>query len=170
MAKLGDEVKVHIVQALACFDTPSQVVESVKDEFDIVVTRQQVQTYDPEKAAGRKGMSRKLRAIFEATRRAFLEETAQVPIASQTYRLRNLQRLHQKAQQRGNMALAAALLEQAAKEVGGAFTNRREHGGPGGGPIPLGGKVEHEHLHKVADADLERFVASAITGAPGGGA
>lgn len=169
MAKLDDRVKMHIVQALACFDTPTQVVESVKDEFDLVVTRQQVQTYDPEKAAGRKGMSRKLREIFDATRKAFLEETAQVPIASQTYRLRNLQRLHQKAQQRGNMALAAALLEQAAKEVGGAFTNRRELGGPAGGPIPLGGKVSLEHLHTVADADLERFLAAAIPGANRGG-
>lgn len=43
MATLKNEVKSFIVQALACFDTPSQVVESVKNEFGVVVTRQQVE-------------------------------------------------------------------------------------------------------------------------------
>ena len=33
------------------------------------------------------------------------------------------------------MPLVAQLLEQAAKETGGAFTNRRELTGKGGGPI-----------------------------------
>ena len=88
-------------------------------------------------------------------RKEFLEETAKVPIASQVYRLRNLQRLFEKAQARGNMALAAALIEQAAKEVGGAYTNRREHSGPNGGPIP----VKNENVTTLPDADLERIAA-----------
>jgi hypothetical protein len=33
MATLTDEVKVFIVQALACFDSPSQVAQAVKDQF-----------------------------------------------------------------------------------------------------------------------------------------
>ncbi len=32
MATLTDDVKAFIVQALACFDTPSQVVDAVKEE------------------------------------------------------------------------------------------------------------------------------------------
>lgn len=35
MATLKDNVKLFIVQALACFDTPSQVVEAVKQEFGL---------------------------------------------------------------------------------------------------------------------------------------
>ncbi|KTC33210.1 hypothetical protein AO265_35290 [Pseudomonas sp. ABAC61] len=53
MAALKNEVKSFIVQALACFDTPSQVVEAVKNEYGLVVTRQQVETHDPTKAAGK---------------------------------------------------------------------------------------------------------------------
>ena len=37
---------------------------------------------------------------------------------------------------RKNIVLAASLLEQAAKEQGGMFTNKREVSGPNGGPIP----------------------------------
>ncbi|WP_122869605.1 DUF2280 domain-containing protein, partial [Pseudomonas viridiflava] len=40
MAALKHEVKSFIVQALACFDTPSQVVEQVKQEFSIEISRQ----------------------------------------------------------------------------------------------------------------------------------
>lgn len=154
MAKLDDPVKVFIVQALACYDTPQQVAYLVREEFGIDVTRMQVQAYDPTKRKGGE-ISAKLKALFDATRKEFLEETAKVPIASQVYRLRNLQRLFEKAQERGNMALAAALIEQAAKEVGGAYTNRREHSGPNGGPIP----VKNENVTTLPDADLERIAA-----------
>jgi hypothetical protein len=154
MAKLDDPAKLFIVQALACFDTPQQVADAVREEFGVEISRVQVQGYDPTKRAGDR-LSKKLKAIFEATRKRFLDEVEKVPIASQTYRLRNLQRLHEKAQQRGNMALAAALLEQAAKEVGGVYTNRREHSGPGGGPIP----VKNENVTALSDADLERLAA-----------
>jgi hypothetical protein len=51
MAALRSEVKAFIVQALACFDTPSQVVEAVLKEFNVVVTRQQCESHDPTKAA-----------------------------------------------------------------------------------------------------------------------
>ena len=43
MAALKSEVKSFIVQALACFDTPSQVAEAVKNEFGVVLSRQQVE-------------------------------------------------------------------------------------------------------------------------------
>lgn len=53
MATLKGEVKAFIVQSLACFDTPSQVVELVKKEFGLSITRQQVESHDPTKANGR---------------------------------------------------------------------------------------------------------------------
>jgi hypothetical protein len=48
MAALKDEVKRFIVQSLACFDTPSQVAQAVKDTFGLEVSRQQCEFYDPE--------------------------------------------------------------------------------------------------------------------------
>lgn len=129
MATLTDDVKAFIVQALACFDTPSQVVDAVKEEYGIDVTRQQVQTYDPTKQLG-KALSLKWRAMFEATRARFLKETAEIPIASQSFRLRALQKLYEKTASRGNVVVAAQLIEQAAKETGGIFVNRHRGEAP----------------------------------------
>lgn len=158
MAKLDDRVKQFIVQALACYDTPSQVAASVKEEFGVTITRMQAQAYDPTKALAARGLSKKWRDLFEATRKAFVDDASRIPIAQQSYRLRRLQQLHDTAAARNNAQLAAAMLEQAAKEIGGAFTNRRELGGPGGGPIPIKG----EHVYTLTDEDLERIAAGGL--------
>jgi hypothetical protein len=134
MAKLTEPIKIAIVQALACFDTPTEVAKAVKEEFGLVITRQQVAGYDPTKATC-KGMAKKLRAIFESTRAAFLEDITTIPIAQQAVRLRTLQKEMEKAKASGNSVLVLDVLERAAKEIGGAFTNRRELTGKGGGPI-----------------------------------
>lgn len=134
MAKLTEPQKLAIVQALACFDTPSEVAAAVKEEFGITISRQQVAAYDPTKATG-KDLAKKLRAVFEETRKAFLEDVSTIPIAQQAFRLRALQREFERAKSRGNTTMVAQLLEQAAKELGGALTNRRELTGKGGGPI-----------------------------------
>ncbi|MEX5591058.1 DUF2280 domain-containing protein, partial [Pseudomonas urmiensis] len=47
MAALTPEIKIFIVQALACFDSPSQVAEAVKANFGVTVSRQQVEIHDP---------------------------------------------------------------------------------------------------------------------------
>lgn len=124
MATLTEAAKHHIVQALACFDTPTQVCESVKEEFGIEVGRQQVAQYDPTKAAG-KSVSKKWRTLFEDTRKRFREEVAEIPIASRAFRLRALGRMATQAEKTRNLALAIAMIEQAAKEVGDVYVNRR---------------------------------------------
>lgn len=130
-AKLNDGVRTFIVQALACFDTPSVVVKAVKEEFGQSITRQSVECYDPHKRAGR-DLAKKWRAIFEQTRETFLEDTSKIGISHRAVRLRALQRMADKAEGQGNMVLASSLLEQAAKEVGNGFTNRRELTGKDG--------------------------------------
>lgn len=125
MATLTEPVKLAIVQWLACYDTPTQVAQQVKEDFNLDVTRMQVSAYDPTKVSGR-SLSKKLSDLFYATRKAFLEDVATIPIAQQAYRLRVLQRNLERADTRGNAAMVSTLLEQAAKEVGGSFTNRRE--------------------------------------------
>lgn len=134
MATLKDGVKAFIVRALACFDSPTDVCRQVKEEFGIEVTRQQVSAYDPNRRIA-KDLSAKWRAIFEETRKKFLEDVSTIPIASQAFRLRALNRMYDRVQGQGNMALAAQLIEQAAKESGGAFTNRREMTGKDGAPL-----------------------------------
>ena len=124
MAVLRSEVKAFIVQALACFDTPSQVVASVKTEFGIEITRQQCESHDPTKFAGR-GLGAKWVELFHDARRRFREETADIPIANRAYRLRAMNRFVEKAETLKNIGLAMQILEQAAKEMGDAFVNRR---------------------------------------------
>ncbi len=137
MATLKGEVKAFIVQSLACFDTPSQVVESVKKEFDLSITRQQVESHDPTKANGR-GLAQKWVELFHETRKRFQTELSDIPIASKAYRLRALDRMMSKAESMRNMALAASLMEQAAKEVGDAYSNKQkvEHTSPDGTMTP----------------------------------
>lgn len=136
MAALKPEVRAFIVQELACFDTPSQIVESVQKEFKVQVTRQQVASHDPTKAAG-KGLAQKWVDLFNHTRDRFLKEISDIPIANKAYRLRVLQRMSTTAEGMKNLGMTAQLLEQAAKEVGDAYTNKLkvESTGKDGGPI-----------------------------------
>lgn len=136
MAALKGEVKAFIVQSLACFDTPSQVVESVKKEFGLAIPRQQVESHDPTKANG-KGLAQKWVDMFNATRERFQNEISDIPIANKAYRLRVLDRMATRAEGMKNLALTAEIIEQAAKECGDAYTNRHkfEHSGPNGGAI-----------------------------------
>lgn len=137
MATLKPEVKAFIVQALACYDTPSQVVDDVQKEFKLKLTRQQVESHDPTKVSG-KGLAEKWVELFKSTRKRFQTEITDIPIANKAYRLRTLDRMMTKAENMRNMALAASLMEQAAKEVGDAYTNRQkvEHSSPDGSMTP----------------------------------
>lgn len=124
MAKLSDAQKRFIVQALACWDPPTQVAEAVRDEFGIEVPRGQVAQYDPTKVAG-KSLAKKWQDLFFATRENLKASAGEIPIAHRAYRLRTLQRIATKAESMRNMAMVLQVLEQAAKEVGDAYMNRR---------------------------------------------
>lgn len=108
MATLKGEVKAFIVQSLACFDTPSQVVELVKKEFGLSITRQQVESHDPTKANGR-GLAQKWVELFHETRKRFQTELSDIPIANKAYRLRALDRMMARAEGMKNMALTASI-------------------------------------------------------------
>ena len=136
MAALKPEIKAFIVQSVACFDTPSQVVESVLKEFGIQITRQQVEQNDPTKISG-KGLAQKWVDLLNHTRDRFLNEISDIPIANKAYRLRVLQRMSTTAEGMKNLGMTAQLLEQAAKEVGDAYSNKQkvELTGKDGGPL-----------------------------------
>ncbi|EIV9610018.1 TPA: DUF2280 domain-containing protein [Klebsiella pneumoniae subsp. pneumoniae] len=136
MAALKPEVKAYIIQMLACYDTPSQVVEAVQKDFGIAITRQQVETHDPTKVSG-KTLAKKWVDLFNRTRDRFLNEISDIPIANKAYRLRVLQRMSTTAEGMKNLGMTAQLLEQAAKEVGDAYSNKQkvELTGKDGGPL-----------------------------------
>ena len=121
MPTLTDEMKTFIVKGLACFDTPSEVAESVKAEFGVAVTRHHVHLYDP---ACVQPPALRWRELHAATRRAFLAEIGEIGVAQRTLRLRMLDRMARRAEARNRLALAASLLEHAAKECGGVYDRK----------------------------------------------
>jgi hypothetical protein len=122
MPILTDEIKTFIVKRLACFDSPSQVADAVKADFDIRISRQHVYAYDPNAS---QAMSPRWRELHAAARAAFLRDAAEIGIVHKTVRLRMLDRMAHEAEGRNYFALAAALLEQAAKECGRLYEGRK---------------------------------------------
>jgi hypothetical protein len=122
MPTLTDEIRTFIVKALACFDTPSQVVDAVKTNFNIEITRSHVYAYDPKSS---QRMSPRWREIHAAARQAYLREVAEIGIAHKVVRLAMLDRMAHHAMSNNYCTRAAAFLEQAAKECGGIYENRR---------------------------------------------
>lgn len=132
MAALKEPVKIFIVQALACRDTPQEVAELVSQEFGIKVDRIQCSTYDPTKQRG-KNLSKKFKDLFEETRKKFDEGLIDIPVTQKFYRMRQYQKHLEKSAK--NTVMSLVILKQAAQDLGGQFTNRQELTGKDGGPL-----------------------------------
>lgn len=144
MADLTEDMKHFIVRGHAQFLIGPDIIKGLAEEFDVQVTRQQVAMYNPQRLAFDAG--EKWREIFTGYRDAYMKEITSHDIANPAWRIGMLDRMAKKAERAGNMKLAAELAEQAAKEVGGAFTNERK----------LTGAFEHRHRPATAeDAKVE---------------
>lgn len=118
--KLTTEQQTYIIQSLACFMAPSEIIEAVREEFKVTITHANVRDYNP---SNNEQLAEKWKALYEETRRAYLKEVASIGVFHRTYRLHQIQKLYHQAGK--NIILKKELLEQAAKEVGGLFTNKR---------------------------------------------
>lgn len=133
--KLSTAVKVRIVTMLASFERPSVVRDTIKKEFGVDVGMTAIVYYDPETSGTQ--VAKKWCRLFEETRARYIKDAARVPIMQQAYRARKLQRVLDLEEERTNTVGMRETLEQAAKEQGGAFTNKRELSGANGAPVPL---------------------------------
>ncbi|MCG5226780.1 DUF2280 domain-containing protein [Acinetobacter pittii] len=134
MARLNKRVKLYIVRSLATYETPTETARGVQEEFGIEVTKQQCEAYDPTKKTGQ-DLSEEFKKEFYRVRKEMNENLSAIPIANIAYRLKRLQRFIDHEQFKDNPVLVPSLMEQAAKEVGGLYTNRKELTGAGGGPL-----------------------------------
>ena len=132
MATLNKKQKLFIVRSLAQFNTPQETVVLVKEEFNIDVSRQQCEAYDPTKRVG-KDLSDELKKEFEVTRKDFLDTPQNIPIANLSVRLQRLE--NQYIKHGKNRVAALSILKQAAEDMGGKYTNKQEITGAGGGPL-----------------------------------
>ena len=126
--RLKTEHKAFLVVQFALWRTPTEAADAFLEEFGIEISRQAALVWDigPERPHRRKAAPEKLVALFDEARERAISATTDVPVAHQAYRLREIQGMYKKARGRGNDKFAAELLEQAAKESGGAFTNKRD--------------------------------------------
>ncbi|MGN5533755.1 DUF2280 domain-containing protein [Acinetobacter sp. Lyrl_1] len=155
MAALKEPVKIFIVQALACRDTPQEVADQVLQEFGVKIDRKQCQLYDPTKAAG-KNLSKKFVELFHKTRADFDAGLIDIPIANKHYRLKQYQK--QLERNAKNTVMSLKILEQAAKDCGGQFTNKQEITGAGGGPIEtISQNVSTESYLKARERVLDEY-------------
>jgi hypothetical protein len=143
--KLSAEAQIFIVQKLACFWTPSEIAEAVKDEFGTEIKRQNVRLYNPEQNPE---VAKHWKELFDETRKRLLEDITTIPIASQNYRLAELNKLYHQAGR--NIMLRKDILEQAAKEMGGSFTNRQKQ------DVSVKGEVTHMTLEEWKQRGDER--------------
>lgn len=107
----------------ACFKRPAMIVAWLREEHGLECPITQIIRYNPTSPWFEAGDE--YRTIFEAARKAYLHDVALVPIAQTAFRLNELFDLYESAKRKGNHVLAAALLEQAAKDAGGVFSNVR---------------------------------------------
>ncbi|HHW53388.1 MAG TPA: DUF2280 domain-containing protein [Acinetobacter towneri] len=134
MATLNQKHKLFIVRSLAQWNTPTETVELVQQEFGITITRQQCEAYDPTKRTGQ-NLSKVLAEEFRKTRELFRKNVDEMPLANISVRLRHYENLLNNPQNKRNPMLQLTILKQVAEDVGGKYTNKQEITGAGGGPI-----------------------------------
>ena len=166
MARLKKAEKIFIVRSLAQFMEPSLVVEAVKENFKIDVSRQQVECYDPTKTAGA-DLSQELVDLFHEARKKYIDQPIYNIIgANDIIQLQILSDLL--VSKKGNVVMSIKLIDQIQKIVKGHYEKKIEITGAGGGPI----KTENEQkqskptftpdeLAKLTPAEISRL---AITG------
>jgi hypothetical protein len=159
MAALTDKEKRKVVQRLACFEAPAEVVEWAADELEKDLSVQQVCYYDPNRSGDTSG---RWRQLFKETRRSFLEDFDGLDLSHTAVRVQELTDLYEAARQSGDIDRAAQLLRQIAKEVGGKFTNKRAVD-----VTSTGERVTGFDLN-VVHTDAEAFEQE-VRGAEGGG-
>ena len=134
MATLNQKHKLFIVRSLAQWNTPTETVELVQQEFGITISRQQCEAYDPTKRTWQ-NLSKALADEFYKTREQFRKNTDEMPLANLAVRLRHYENLLNNPQNKRNPILQLTILKQVAEDVGGKYTNKTELTGAGGGPL-----------------------------------
>lgn len=120
---LPHKAKILVVTRLAQFASAVSIIAEVQEVFGVTMHRQHVYYYDPDRPYA--GCGKKHRLLHAEVRQRYLNDISDVGIAHQSHRLRTLQRLADKAEDREQWGAVQGLLKQAAEEMGGSFTNQR---------------------------------------------
>lgn len=133
MARLKKAEKIFIVRSLAQFMSISDVISDFKEKFNIDVSPQQVEYYDPTKAASA-DLSQEFIDLFNEARKEYLAQPIHNIVgANDIVQLQILSDLL--VNKKGNVVLAIKLIDQIQKIVKGHYEKRIEITGKDGGPL-----------------------------------
>lgn len=148
MATLEKKHKKFIITQLACYEPPSEVIKELREKFGVEVSGSQIAYYDPTNAQG-SGLAKKWKKLFHKTREKFIDGTVDIAITHKMYRLKLLDEMAIKLKRMKNYKGVAEMLEQAAKEMGDSYTNKKEHS--------IQGKLANIDLDRLNDQQLQRI-------------
>ncbi len=133
--KLRDHHRAFLVREFACFATPMEAADALREEYGIEIAPQSAQHYDATSGAG-SDAAKKWHDLFDVSRQAFLDEVSErIPHAHKAVRIKKLARASDAFEKSKNYMAMARMLEQIAKEVGNVHTNRHEFTGKDRGAI-----------------------------------
>jgi hypothetical protein len=163
MAKLKKAEQLFIVRSLAQFMTPTEVVKAIKETFNITVSPQQVEAYDPTKVAGR-DLRKEYKEVFESTREEYLKQPIHnISGANDIVQLKILSDLL--FAKKNNVTMTIKIVDQMQKIMKGFYEKRLEITGAGGGPLktentqtPPPPALTPNDLAKLTPQELSRLV------------
>lgn len=117
------EVRERIIELLAAGHRHREIANMVNEEYGTHVTSAYVRRQNPMVSVGER-LPDQLHALFHSLRSQHQERIMRMGIAHQPTRMQMLQLMADDAYEKGNIKMAAQLLEQAAREMGGAYTNK----------------------------------------------
>lgn len=115
-------VKERMVELFAQFQSVTAVQKAIKAEFKLDLQQRTIETYNPASRLCR--MGKRLRSLYAAVRKEYVERSADVALAHQAHRLRLIGEIVDKATTAKDFGNAIKGLELAAKEMGGALEGR----------------------------------------------
>ncbi|OTG70065.1 hypothetical protein B9T38_13685 [Acinetobacter sp. ANC 4218] len=133
MARLKKAEKIFIVRSLAQFMPISDVVRDIKEKFNVDVSPQQVEYYDPTKAASA-DLAQEFIDLFNEARKEYIEQPLHnIEGANDIVQLKILSDLL--VSKKGNVVMAIKLIDQMQKIVKGHYEKKIEITGKDGGPL-----------------------------------
>ena len=133
MARLKKSEKIFIVRSLAQFMSISDVMRDFKEKFNVDISPQQVEYYDPTKAASA-DLAQEFIDLFNEARKEYINQPLHnIEAANDIVQLKILSDLL--VSKKGNTILAIKLIDQIQKIMKGHYEKKIEIYGKDGGPL-----------------------------------
>lgn len=164
MAKLKKVEQLYIVRSLAQFMTPTEVVKDIKEKFNIDVSPQQVEAYDPTKAAGR-DLRQEFKDEFTNAREEYLKQPIHnISGANDIVQLKILSDLLWA--KKNNVPMTIKIVDQMQKIMKGFYEKKLEITGANGGPIQTENNLKQPTLtpDELANLTPQELSRLAING------